>query len=209
LYTIEQDSTAPFTSPNVAQLTYPADFAGGRSPGTLQTQWFPTVHGVDYKQLYINYVFKISHDFHGHVTTTNKIVHYWVASGNRIFDRMVGADDNPLEYQVGLQGPAPDCETRSRLIPNQGASGNIERGEWHVVELQLILNNAGQCDGVFRVWINDTMIMEYGDVGILESGEDARVFNQVQLSPTWGGGGDVTPHSFFMWLDQVYVSGHQ
>ncbi len=75
------------------------------------------------------------------------------------------------------------------------------------MELQFVLNTAGMCDGIFRVWANGTKILEYTNVGILQSGEESSVFNQVQLSPTWGGGGDVAPHSFFLWMDEVYVSG--
>ena len=73
----------------------------------------------------------------------------------------------------------------------------------------LVLNTAGACDGIFRVWANGTKIIEYTDVGILRIGEESAVFNQVQLSPTWGGGGDVVLQQFFLWMDEVYVSGQQ
>jgi hypothetical protein len=208
-FTIIEDATAPVSPANVAQLEYTEGMNGGSAPATLQTQWFPTVHGVNYQELYVSYAFKISDDFHGHRTSTNKLFHYWVASTNRIFGRLVGTDDGPLQYQIGLQGSAPPCETRSRLVPNQGESGVLSRGEWYEMELQFVLNTTGMCDGIFRVWVNGTKIIEYTDVGILQRGEGNSVFNQVQLSTTWGGGGDVAPHSFFLWVDEVYASGTQ
>ena len=100
--TIVEDATAPVSPVNVAQITYTEGMNGGSAPATLQTQGFSTVHGVNYQRLYVSYVFKISPNFDGHRTSTNKMIHYWAAKQNRIFGRLVGADDNPLQYQIGL-----------------------------------------------------------------------------------------------------------
>jgi len=206
--TIVQDSLAPISPSSVLQIRYPNAFKGGVAPGTAQSLKFNSGYGRSPKEIYVHYALKVSADFFGHKTGTNKIQFYWVAGGARVFDRLVGTGTNNLNYQIALQGSSPPpCETRSRLNGNQTAPARFNRDQWYDVEVQMILNTAGQCDGIFRAWLNGQLIIEYTDVGVLASGEANRTWEQLQLRPIWGGGGDTTPNEFFMWVDHMYLSG--
>lgn len=206
--TIVQAPDAPLSPPNVLDIRYPRGMTGGRAPGTVQTQ---RTGWTNPEGLYIRYAFRLSRNFAGHPTTTNKIFHYWV-DGNRVFDRVVGSGNGRLQYQVAKQGGAPSCQrikrspANSRLIPNRG-NGSIERGRWYIVELQMVLNTPGGCDGTVRAWLNGRLIIEYTDIGIRRSDEGRLRWQQIQLSPTWGGGGSRVPHDFHLQIDDIYVSG--
>ena len=204
---IASDPAAPLSPSSVLRIHYAANRAGGVSPGTAQSLPFRSGYGATPRELYMSYAFKASTSFYGHPTSTNKIFFYWVAGGPRVFDRLVGTGMNPLRYQVALQGTAPTCETRTRLTGNRGASATIARGQWYHVELQMVLNSAGSCNGLVRVWLNGVLLMEYTNVGILAAGEASGRWDQLQLRPVWGGGGSTTPQAFDLWIDHAYVSG--
>ena len=193
----------PFSAANVAQMRYPAGFEGGASPAVTQ---LPFSQALGYKQLYIRYYMRVSANFQGHPTTTNKIHHFWVGNppGNRVFDRIVGAGSAQFTYEVALQG-VPD--SRSRLLGNQGQSTVFNRDQWYKIEVLIISNTPGTANGIVRAWMNGTKVIEYTDVNILNVG-DSPVWSQVQWSPTWGGGGGVfVTNTMFMWMDHTYISG--
>jgi hypothetical protein len=203
--TIISDAAAPFTAPNVAQMQYPQGFAGGVAPAVAQRSFSLS---LGYKTLFIRYYLKVSSNFEGHPSSTNKIFHYWVGNpaANKVFDRLVGVAQGPLEFQVALQGV---LDTRTRLTVNQpGLSGAFERNRWYKIELLFIANTPGQPNGTVRGWINGQKAIEYTDVAILDTGESP-IWSQVQWSPTWGGGGGITTTTFFMWLDHTYLSAKQ
>lgn len=205
--TLVEDPTAPHSPPMVAQMRYPAGMKSGRAPGLAQLNIRARERP---RSLYVSMWVKLSPNFHGNQTGTNKIFHFWIQhdnpgqrskAGNRIFLSAEGKAKGPLHPQVRLQG-VPD--ERARITPRGGAT--IRRGAWQRWELLLELNTPGVADGRARWWIDGRLATEADDLLVVAAEETGR-FQGVQFSPTYGGGGRPVPEEMFLWLDHVYVSG--
>ena len=196
-FAIVRDPTAPLSPDCVLETAYRAGHRAGTAPGTAQIP----IRRRGQRHLYHRFAIKLDAKFVGNQTSTNKLFHLWVGGGNRLFYRAVGAGTGKLNFQIALQG-TPD--RRRRFLANRG-SGEIARGAWYVYEVELIVNTPGQPNGMVRVWTNGALTHEYGDV-VLQSGTENLFWDQIQWSPTWGGGGAPVPHSFNVWLDHSYVS---
>lgn len=206
-FAIVQDPTAPLSPPNVLRTRYPAGFGGGSAPGTLQDNNARWVTPGRYRTLYHRFAVKLDPHFVGHPTSTNKLFHVWVgadpgSAGNRIFYRAVCAGSAPCDFQVALQG-APDARTR---FPANVGNGVMGRGVWITYEVELALNTPGQSDGRLDVWTDGQLTHHYTDLEIAGPGETL-VYQQIQWSPTWGGGGSTVPATFDVWLDGVVAAG--
>jgi hypothetical protein len=80
-------------------------------------------------------------------------------------------------------------------------------GVWHQWEAVLILNNLGQSDGIFEMWIDGIKIMNYSNVEYIRAGLTQK-FNTWIWNPTWGGGsGPVKTRDDYILIDHVYISG--
>ena len=199
-FSIVRDPTAPKSPPFVAQFRYPQGFRGGRSPGLAQVAFRRPV-----RDLYLSLWIKLSPNWEGHRSNTNKMFFLWVNGGNRVFVSAEGKGQNRLQPQIRLQGrDIPD--QRPRLPPNVQPGAEVRRGVWQRWELVVSPNTPGANDGRIRWWIDGQLVSDYRDVGFIRSGEGVR-WDQLQWSATWGGGGDSVPADQFIWWDHVYVSG--
>ncbi|MDQ3702384.1 MAG: hypothetical protein M3442_15905 [Chloroflexota bacterium] len=198
-FTIVADPSAPRSASTVGQMFYPGGFTGGKAPGLAQVA-FPHPGG---RQVYISMWVKLSPNFQGQQSNTNKMLHMWVNGGNRLFISAEGRDTNRLIPQVRLQG-VPD--PRARITPNVATGAQIVRGVWQQWELLLTVNTPGQRDGEAQWWLDGRLITDVRDLEIVRVGESP-TWDQFQWSPTWGGGGDTVDQDMFLWFDHVYISG--
>lgn len=203
---IVSDPTAPESPSNVAQIAYTGGGGSGSSFGLAQLG--PNiVHAIDYKKLYHRYYLKVSSNFYGHSTGTNKICFYWThtdGTGAQFFGRLVGTGAATLYYEMGMQGGWDPDNGRTRLQPSPAFA--FERDRWYVIEESFALNTPGMANGVCQVWIDGVLVIDEDDIRLVQDDELAE-FYQVQWSPTWGGGvGDIVPATFYMWMDHSYVS---
>jgi hypothetical protein len=79
-------------------------------------------------------------------------------------------------------------------------------GEWHRWEVVMEVNTMGRADGVFRMWIDGTPIMDYHNVTYIVPGKPNRFF-QWTWNPTWGGLNATKSRDDFIDIDHVYMSG--
>jgi hypothetical protein len=199
---ITQDVAAPLTPTAVLETFYPATQVAGTAPGTAQRFWT-----TPYRHFYVRFAVKLSSNWIGNQSTTNKLFHVWVggngvADGNRIFYRAVCAGTGRCDFQVALQG-SPDARTR---FPANLGSGTMTRGQWYTYEVEHILNTPGQANGVIRVWTDHVLTHQYLDVVNQSATENIGV-RQLQWSPTYGGGGASPGVDQYIWLDHTYASG--
>ena len=208
-WTIVDDATAPAPGGRVAQQRYARGFRGEASPQGLAQKPWPM--NLQYRTIYHRFWLKLSDNFVGHLTSTNKIFHIWTQPGNVLFYSAEGRGSRgPLQFQIRLQGvPEPDTNPFRQNGPNvPGRTGTlITRGKWHLFEVLLTLNTPGQKNGAFRVWQDGTLTHDYTGREILAASVTQPYWWQVQWSPTWGGSGDTVPEDMYMWIDQVYISG--
>jgi hypothetical protein len=148
---------------------------------------------------------KLSSNFYGNQSSTNKMFFVWIANGARFFISAEGAGNNALVPQIRLQGKyIPD--QRPRLLPNVVPGATLKRGAWQRWELRLVANTPGQFDGIVQWWLDGQLISDYRDVAFVASGE-SNLWQQFQWSPTYGGGGAGVPYDMFLSFDHAYISG--
>ncbi|MDQ3696862.1 MAG: Ig-like domain-containing protein [Gemmatimonadota bacterium] len=196
-FTVVRDATAPKSASTVGQFIYPQGFRGGASPATAQLQFT-----IPVRTLYLSMWVKLSSNFEGHSSSTNKMFFLWISRGQRFFLSAEGAGLGHLYPQVRLQG-VPD--PRGRLRGNL-AHATVARGHWQRWELIVKANTPGSADGEVHWWIDGTKITDYRDLEIVSRNESPE-WDQFQWSATWGGGGNTVAQDMFLWYDHIYISG--
>ena len=190
---IIQDSSAPLSPAGVLEYVYPAGFAGGTAPAT---HYFPLGNA---REVFIGLQWKASEDWHGHATGVNKIHFVYLAGGGDVAMVMHGSDSGPYELRVLPQWRE---HTRSWLTSNV-AQRPVRPGTWHRIEWHLKYESRpGAADGVIRWWLDGVLTGSYTDVRF----PDDAGFAEYQMSPTWGGVGDVKRHGDYYRFDHTYIS---
>jgi uncharacterized protein YjdB len=209
-FTVVSDATAPKSAPLAMQIRFPAGFGAGNSPALTERDLGSTA-----STLYVSMWIKLSSNWVGQITGTNKVLHFWMAGLNRLFVFVDGAGNNILQPFVGLQGIATpyndgagSISTSVNLRPNVvGQTGaQIVRGQWYHWELVFAINSSGSTDGTADWWINGVQVGHYTGIGYV-SASQSRVFETMKWDPTWGGLGGTVPADQFMTMDHIYISG--
>lgn len=196
--TLSSDPTAPVSPPEIVRATYSAGFGSGSAPWAVERALNsrPT-------SLYYRFAVKHSANFQGQGSGTNKLGFVWIDGGPDFFISAEGIGAGNLTVNARIQG-VPDA--REYLPPNQGPSGVISRGNWHIIEVQLISNSPGAANGTVRVWLDNTRIIEYTNVQFAGSGE-SNTWEVVSVFPIWGGGvGQSVTNTMTIDFDHFYVS---
>lgn len=102
--------------------------------------------------------------------------------------------------------------TRYNDFPNMrwlGAAGGITPifdsshvGQWHCVEAHANLNDAGQSNGIFEMWINDALEAQRTDMNWVGS-YNAYGINTIMFENYWNTGSPVQQERYF---DNIVVS---
>ncbi len=207
---IVADAAAPYSPSNILQIRFPAGFTGGDSPA-LSEKPFGTGVGT----LYVSMWIKLSSNWVGHLTGTNKVLHFWIGGANRVFAYVDGSGSNTLKPYIGLQGIATSFNdgfgnnsTSINLRPNVQTGSQIVRGQWYHWEMVFTSNTNGSANGTADWWINGVQVGHYTGIGYVSSSQ-SRNFTTMKLDPTWGGLGGTVPADQFMWMDHIYLSGKQ
>jgi hypothetical protein len=202
---VVSDPSAPRSGSAVAQMKYPAGMTAGRAPGLAQVAF-----GSAVKQIYVSFWAKTSATFSGNQSNTNKTIFLWLAgAGNRVFLSMEGGFTNPLYWTVRYQAAtASGANPAPRLGHVNKAAAMVTRGQWQQIELIQTLGTPGGANSSVRLYVNGTLVTTADDVDLIGPSEtNITGFNQVQWSPTFGGGGAAVPYDMYLWFDHVYVSG--
>lgn len=201
------DSGAP--SGNVGRVRYWAGMDGGISPASAATAF--KLDGQS--ELYIHFWIKFDDNWQGHDSGVNKIMFVtdesYSQAGAPVYVAAYGANSAELQLQVRLQGSGSLKSLSSgsaNLKPNIG-SGKISRGQWHRVEIVLVMNSGTDYDGEAHVWVDGQKSAEYRDVMFEDSNSSGHRFDNVRWGPVWGGMGDTVAGEMFMWMDDLYIAG--
>lgn len=197
---IVRDSSAPHSPPSVARLTYPRGFRGGDAPALMERDL-----GGGATTIRVSMWIKLSPNWTGHKTGTNKVLHFWIAGLNRVFLFASGAGSDPLRPAVGLQGVASHGRY-ANLLPNVVPGAQLTRGTWHRWEVVLQANSNGASDGRIEWWLDGNRVGYYGNVAFVQAGSP-RGWEVVKWDPTWGGLGDMLPSDQWMALDHLLIEG--
>lgn len=206
-FSIQQDATAPYSPNGVGAMLYPAGFAAGSGPNSLERGW-----GGTYKTLYVRYWLKVSSNFYGHGGAITKTIHFWVGdgtvSGNKLYTNIRGSGNAALSAWVNLQGVVAggnfDGGGSAEFGPNLGQPGTIVRGQWQLHEMVFTANTAGTADGTLDWWLDGIHVGSYAGIQFVPG---AGTWQLLKWNPTWGGLGGFVPADMYEWMDHIYVSG--
>ncbi|MFL5489460.1 MAG: hypothetical protein ACJ8AJ_13360, partial [Gemmatimonadaceae bacterium] len=110
---------------------------------------------------------------------------------------------DPLYAEVYLQGIAAGG--------NAGGTTGVytspieyKRGQWHHVEVVAVSNTGSNRDGSVTMWVDGVLASSATGIEFEAGGP---TWTYLQLSPTWGGGGDRVTNDMWIRIDHMYVSG--
>ena len=190
---IRDDDGAPLSPRGVLEYVYPAGFGGGTAPAT---HYFALGQA---REVFIGLVWKASGAWQGHASGVNKIQFLYLAGGGDLAMVMYGSHPGPYEVRVLPQWTG---YARSWLTSNI-ARPSVQPGDWHRIEWYVKdESRAGAADGIIRWWIDGALAGSYDDLRF----PDAAGFAEYQMSPTWGGVGDVKRQEDYYRFDHTYIS---
>jgi len=186
---VDDDSDPPS---QVLEYEYPAGFAGGTAPAT---QYY-ALGGR--KELFVGLEWKPSRPWQGHSTGVNKIQFVYTGSSD-VAMVMYGRPGGPYEVRVMPQWPEHGDVW---LVPNVSKT-SPELGRWHRIEWYLKYETRyGDGDGVIRWWLDGALAGDYRAVKFPRDNG----FIEYQISPTWGGVGDVKTENDSFRFRRTYIS---
>lgn len=143
---------------------------------------------AQHKELYWQYYFKYSsnyeynHTVDKHIYVETSTVHGAIMTGVRKrSDGIVypvvfhgGALSQPYRFQSTSGNLAPPTSTKT-----------ISYNTWYKLSAYVYMGTSGKSDGVFKIWLNDTLIMHFTGIPLLMGGDTGA--NGFELTPVWGG----------------------
>ena len=208
------DPTAPVNGPTVLRMLWPSGLVDGNGPSAR----FDCIFGRSYKELYVSYHFKLpgagspsGWEMQG--TTTKMLGYLSYGKTNRRNQFFMWF--NPLTFAVDSE-PGP-WSTKSDFTNEYGGpdiSQNVNTAKlialgWNQMELYFKLNDDGVANGVHRVWVNGTLVIERTNVTMVGSAfGTTNGFYQLHFHPIWGGvNGQVKTRDDYLYLADLYASG--
>lgn len=177
---IVSDPAAPVSPSNAIRATYFAGHQTGTEPGHAGTRH--TAFG----KVYICFSVKLSSNWVGNGTGTNKIIYEWIVSPAKpaFFFSAEGVGGNTLRPYARLQDIVTFPGGNGNLSPNLVPSAAIVRGRWHIIEVYLQGNTSGAANGVIDWYLDGVRV---GSVGGIGWSPGATTFNVIEFRPIWGG----------------------
>jgi len=210
------DSTAPFSPPNVVELTYPVGLPSGSAPWTLYFN--PRPAG---REFYTAFWWKANPEWQGDPSGVNKII-FWqdgaASSANLIMMMNNQRQSNylltvTLEFNQASNGQLANSAGSGHVwhVFGNVRGGNyvITPGNWYRIELYFKGSTTPTSqDGVLKWWatkLGDPAATPVGDYANVNF--DAPDFIQFSFAPTWGGNSGVGKRrQDFYRIDHVHLS---
>jgi hypothetical protein len=194
LATSVTDPTAPI-GPYVMKMAYPNGFVGGSGPANAYFYFNSR------QEFYVGFWWKANSSWQGHLTSVNKLCFIWASSGTPIIPEMYGPPGGPYRLRTAIwESGVP--EPRDWAEANVG-NGTLVPGTWYRIEIYAKYGTSSNSfNGILNQWINGVLVTSYSDINYNAAG-----FDSFQISPTWGGQGDVKTQDDFFAFDDVHISG--
>lgn len=192
------ESTSGTPDPSYAfKITFPQGWPAGGPPASC---W--NVFGSAKSEIYGQFYFKWSTGY------------TWNGTVNKIVYIGYGPDPDPPTAGdvIGVVSQKIQFRTQYAETVNYSSNTNynptINDGTWYKVTWYQKINTPGVNDGIAKIWINDTLVMHHTNVKWRRSGDAARGFYELSITPVYGGGttsGVVKPKDEYLWIDRTIV----
>lgn len=195
--------TAP-SAPSVAQFRFPRGQKWGAAPVSVGKTWEPV------RSVYVSFWIQLSRN-----AGDSKICYLHWGDAFTFYLSTGGRRSPPHQRQslaIFIQGGAPS------LGGNEPGGGQridthapLTPGKWHLVELLLTTNSSRRAaDGALVVWVDGRKRTERTNMAYIGGNKrGARDgITGIRFNPTYAQAAKVpNPIAWYMWIDDVYVSG--
>ncbi len=193
------DSSTNTPNPTGAlHFVYPVGWHDGNDPGGVNLENFG-----NYNELYVGYYFKYSSNFQWH-PVANKHAYVWLGgdpSNGNFFVAVGGNQHMWFTNQIGWGPGSIDYK------PNTANNPTIQAGTWYWMEFHVKQNTPGQSDGLFEMWINGQLVMQYNNIPYRSSSQSNMGFGSFSYTPVWGGVVGATNNvQSDLWVDHTVIS---
>jgi hypothetical protein len=171
---------------------------GGEAPARMNAGSFTGSP----KRIYTRVLLFVDPDWTNGGNTGTKFFFFSQQQGNNHYTGIFPGADNAafLKPTVGLQ------QTSNRNIGTIGQG--VASGQWLDIEYVFIANDAGEKNGITKVWVNGVLCIDADDVMFFKSGTSPG-FASLFLDPTYGGGGAPPPRDVFFRIAGWYRESAQ
>ena len=191
---------AEFTSgtpdPSYAlKITYPEGYAVGGEPAACWNNF-----GSPKNEIYGQFHFKYSTGYTWNAIQ-NKLVIIQVGPGAQWAGDIIAVQRSSHKMAFQTQY----AETIN-YYSNTGYDPTIYDGQWYKITWRQVINTPGVANGIFQMWINDTLAMNYSTVKFRASTEGSMAFYELSIVPVYGGmTGIPKPAGEYLWFGRTIV----
>ena len=210
------DAAAPKSPLPVFQGKYPAGWTAGYTPIKWEG-WDGAAnslgYGTEMAQMYLSLWIRFPGADYENQSVGTKFFYLGVgeskaSAGNQLYTMLYhpsGAGQTiASNFPVSMEQQSAVAGVNNRTEVT--ASPVFSIGAWHRMEFVLQLNTIGQANGVFRWWIDGTLVMDYRDMIYVDAANPLGFFT-FKFWPYWGGGGGTRTRDDYIQVDHLYLSG--
>ena len=210
------DAAAPKSPLPVFQGKYPAGWTAGYTPIKWEG-WDGAAnslgYGTEMAQMYLSLWIRFPGADYENQSVGTKFFYLGVgeskaSAGNQLYTMLYhpsGAGQTiASNFPVSMEQQSAVAGVNNRTEITAAPVFSI--GAWHRMEFVLQLNTIGQANGVFRWWIDGTLVMDYRDMIYVDAANPLGFFT-FKFWPYWGGGGGTRTRDDYIQVDHLYLSG--
>src|SRR6266568_369803 len=210
------DAAAPKSPLPVFQGKYPAGWTAGYTPIKWEG-WDGAAnslgYGTEMAQMYLSLWIRFPGADYENQSVGTKFFYLGVgeskaSAGNQLYTMLYhpsGAGQTiASNFPVSMEQQSAVAGVNNRTEITAAPVFSI--GAWHRMEFVLQLNTIGQANGVFRWWVDGTLVMDYRDMIYVDAANPLGFFT-FKFWPYWGGGGGSKTRDDYVQVDHVYLSG--
>jgi len=182
--------------PNALKIIFPIGFKDGFTPALAGYTF------TQQNEIYWGFWFKFSSNWTWN-PVGNKITYIKLANSS-VDNFFVAAMDSNQKLAMTNQHSWTNF---ARFNSTTGYNPTIVAGQWYWLEMHMKINTPGIADGLFELWLNNTLVMQHFNVPYRPASEPNISFEYVSLEPIWGGAGNVVKQQEeYIWYDYSVIS---
>lgn len=192
---IATDASAPVSPPNVMAGKFPRGAPGGSAPFRMNRHFSQNVTAI-----FVCLFTELDPGFtnNGNVGTKFGFLLTPYQGGSNGLNHYLNLTNN-----LGINLQSGDAALNRNMFSSFSLVGH--RGQWVKIEFFIAANSPGGSDGIARMWVNGTQVLNVTNVKYFYSTQNP-AFNGMTWNPTYGGGLNPVPYDMYQYIDNWYTS---
>jgi hypothetical protein len=191
---LDSSTSAPGSSSSSLRFRYGRGMKNGTAPDKVWVNISPAA-----TEIWVQYWFKYSSGFYYHAVDNKQLFHYIGSSSlsTNWYTSVVGRKMNMVYQRTPGSG---------RRTGNTGYNPTIQDDVWYKVTTRSVLNTNGAANGIFQLWVNDGLVIDYSNIPYLTGADTDKECNSLAFDPVFGGGTPARkPATDYFYVDYVQV----